>query len=341
MSIVSNGIILVYYFFLFERLGEYAVYGLCLAFLVGWVAQAVIQMPFLKKNDFDFRIRFAVRDPALKQIALLTLPVMAASWIGPVNLLVNGKAVNMYGGVYDYTAIHFAYVLFSIVSGVFVLSVANVIFPELSRKAANHDTVGYQDTLRDTLRSLFFFLLPMTFGLMAVSTALIRFLYYGGLFTETAVETTGNALFFFALGTVGYGVQIVLSRACYARQDGRTPMLAALLAIVLNLGLSLLLAKPMGASGVALASSVSISVSAALMFVLYYRKGYMIVTTEWQTAIVKMLVLSVVMGFGVYFALPYLHVLIISLIGAVFYFVGARLWGLNEMKNIKRFFKNM
>lgn len=335
MSVASNGIILVYYFFFFDRFG---LYGLCAAFLIGWGSQIVIQIPFLRKNQFSFRFRFDFKHPALRQIGALTLPVMAASWVGPVNLMINGKAVNMYGQAYDYTAINFAYVLFSIISGVFVLSVANVIFPVLSRQAAVDDTRGFNDTLQSTFRSLLFFLLPMTFGLMALSTPIIRLLYYGGLFNNTAVQVTGNALFYFSLGTVGYGLQIVLSRVCYARQDGRTPLAAALTAIAINAALSFWLVSDRGAGGVALASSIAITAGAAVMLVFYAYKGYIRFSGGLWLDTGKMLVLSLAMFGAVYLLTPHLNIWLVVAVGAALYLGLARLCGLREMRNLKGFF---
>jgi putative peptidoglycan lipid II flippase len=336
MSVASNGIILLYYLLFFDRFG---VVGLCVAFLIGWGSQALIQIPFLVKNKIRLRFRFNLKDPGLRQIGALALPVMAASWVGPVNLIVNGKAVLVSGGPYDYTAVNFAYVLFSIIGGVFVLSVANVIFPALSRKAAAGDGEGFRQTLMDTLRSLFFFLLPMSFGLMALSTPLVRFLFFGGLFTLSAVEVTGGALFYFSLGMVGYGLQIVLSRACYARRDGRTPMVAALTAIALNAALSFLLAPGMGANGVALASSVSASVGALMMLVVFARRRYILFTKDWLADTGKMLALSFLMFAAVAICVKLTHVFAAAALSAAVYLGGGRLLGLKEMRNVKRLFK--
>ncbi|MCL1888639.1 MAG: murein biosynthesis integral membrane protein MurJ [Kiritimatiellaeota bacterium] len=262
MSVVSNGIILVYYFFFIERFG---VYGLTAAFLIGWAAQALIQVPFLIKNKFPFRLKVDFKEEGLRRIGKLALPVMAASWVAPVNLLVNAKAsVNLYGGVYGVNAIHFSHNLYMIISGVFVLSVANVVFPALSRQAVA-DGELFRETLCGTLRSLFLFLLPIMFGLAALSTPIIRLVYQVGRFGEAAVSVTAEALLFYSFGILGCGLQILLTRACYALQDGRTPLYSSLAAIALNAVLSFTLAPRMGVAGPALASAVSITAAALIL----------------------------------------------------------------------------
>lgn len=293
MSVVSNGIILIYYFFFVDRFG---VYGLCVAFLFGWASQFVIQIPFLIRQKFQFRFRFNLRDPGLRQIAALALPVMVASWVGPVNLLVNAKAaINLYGGEFGYYGIHYANNLYTIISGVFVLSVANVIFPQLSKQEAVGDGEGFSDTLRQTLRGLCFFLLPMTFGLMAVSRPLVSLVYESGLFNGVAVEKTAQALFWFSWGIVGYGLQIVLSRACYALRDGRTPLWSAVAAMLINAVLSFTLAPVLEIAGPALASSVSISVAAVIMLWVLMRRGAVVWTRAIGWDLLKMAVAAVFM----------------------------------------------
>ena len=343
MSIVSNGIILVYYFFFIDRFG---VYGLAVAFLVGWGAQGLIQLPFLIKHKFKFRFRFNLKDPGLRQIGKLALPVLISSWIVPINIMVNANAASgLYGGEFGVNAIYFAHGLFAIVSGVFVLSVANVIFPKLSRQAAAMDESGFSQTVNETVRVLLFFLLPLTFGLMALSQPLVELVYGGGLFGDTAVQITGTALFYFSIGVVGYGLLIVLSRACYATFDGRTPIIAAVVAIATNVVLSFSLAPYLEIVGPALAAVISQTLGAAILVVALTRKGVL----KWPRAtvveIVKMLFCAGLMLVVILFILRTIadyHVVlqlgVTGIAGVVVYFGFAWVVRIKEMSWVTKFF---
>ena len=337
MSIVSNGIILIYYFFFIERFG---VYGLAVAFLIGWGAQGLIQIPFLVKHKFRFRFRLDWKDPGLRQIGALTLPVLAASWIVPINVMVNVRAsAGLYGGEFGVNAIQYAHSLYTIISGVFVLSVANVIFPKLSRQAANDDNNGFSDTINETVRVLFFFLLPLTFGIMALSQPLVGLIFGRGLFGVRAVEITGTALFYFAPGILGYGLLIVLTRACYARQDGRTPILAAVAAIAVNGILSFALAPTMYIAGPALASAVGNSLGALILVVSLTQKHVLKWTARALGDLLKMFVLAVVMFITVFVAggfvvdMPLvLQVILPAAVGGTVYLGFSALLGVKEMR---------
>jgi putative peptidoglycan lipid II flippase len=296
----------------------------------------LIQVPFLIKHKFGFRFRFNLRDPALAQIAALALPVAAATWVGPVNLLVNGKAVNVFGGRYDYNAIQYANNLYTVASGVFVLAVANVVFPLFAKQAAADDDAAFTRTLGGTLRGLLFFLVPLTAGFMALASPIVRLIHEGGLFGAEALAVTSRALFWFSPGIIGYGLQIVLSRACYALRDGRTPAIAAVIAIAINAAASFTLTPALGVAGPAIASSVSISAAAAYILARLARGGYLRITRGAVLTVCKIAALSLVMLAAVlpcreFFAaapggsvlMRFAAALVPAAIGAGVYFAGA------------------
>ncbi len=270
MSVVSNGIIIVYFLFFIDRLG---VYGLCAAYLLGWGSQIVIQIPFLIKNKFRFKFFINLRDEGFKQILRLMLPVMISTWVAPINILVNVKAAaRLYDGKQGPNALTYANTLYTVITGVFILSIANVIFPELSKLTANNDDESFGDVMQSTVRNLIFMLVPMTFGLLALCTPIVR-IYERNEFTAASTLITSKALFFFAFGICGFGLQTILSRGFYACKDGKTPLFTGILAIVLNAVLSFTLVNYLEVGGPALASSVSITVSSAVMLYIMYRKN--------------------------------------------------------------------
>jgi len=301
MSVATNGIILIYFFFFIDYFG---IYGLAVAFVIGWGMQLLIQVPFLVKQKFRLRW-FKVapwRDEGIRQIAQLSLPVMVATWVGPVNLWVNSRAASsLNDGGHSFNAIIYANSLYVVIAGLFILSLANVLLPKLSRFAVSEDWDGFASFLRGRLRGLFFLLFPTTFGLMAIAEPLVRLVYEDGLFQEKSVAVTSTALFFFSLGITGFGLQSILSRACYALQDGRAPLITGIIAMAVNLVLSFTLAPIMEIGGIALASSIAISTAAVGLFVMLRRKmpNHSLWTREMTLDAVKMLAMSIIMYLAV------------------------------------------
>lgn len=263
LSVVSNGILILYYIFFNEKFG---IYGLTIAFLIGWAMQAVMQIPSLHQRGYRYRPDFHFRDEGLKKILRLMLPVMVSTWIQPINFLINMRfASQLAQGELGGTTLEYANNLYTIIVGVFVLAIANLVFPKFSRMT--EDKKGFAKAVRGTLKSMLFLLIPMTAGLMALSHPLVQVIYERGKFDPTATTMTATALFFFAVGMAGYGIQTILSRAFYAHQDGKTPFYSGVVSIFVNALLCWLLIKPMGIGGLALAAAVSSMASAAVLLV--------------------------------------------------------------------------
>ncbi len=264
ISVVSNLIIIIYYLFLFDYFG---VYGLSVAFLIGWGMQAVVQIPSLRKKDYKFRFSMDLKNEGIHKVMKLMIPVMVSTWVQPIILMINSRyASSLYdgGGV---TMLDLANDMYLIIAGVFVLSVTNVIFPKLAKQSASDDASGFISTVRSSTQISLFFIIPMMAGLMALSREVIDLIYGGGEFGASDISLTSEAMFFISLGMVGYALQNILCRVYYARQDGRTPLVAGVISIVVNIISAKLLVGPMSIAGLGLASAISSTVYAVVLLV--------------------------------------------------------------------------
>lgn len=294
ISVVSNGVIILYFLTLNQKFG---IYGLAVAFLVGWLLQALIQLPALRRKGFQYRPGFDLRSEGMSKVFALMVPVMVSTWVQPINLTINCRfGSQLYDGA-GVTAIELSTNLYLIIAGVFVLSVTNVIFPKLSRLTAGGQQGEFQQTLISTMRGCLFFILPMAAGLMVVSQPLVEFIYGGGQFDSFAVDITAKALFWVSLGMVGYAVQNVLSRAYFARQDGRGPLVAGILSIGANVILCLVLTGPLKVAGLAIASSASATIYAILLDLPLERRGEgFLLQPAFLKELGKMMVSTIVMA---------------------------------------------
>ncbi|MCI9310700.1 MAG: murein biosynthesis integral membrane protein MurJ [Lawsonibacter sp.] len=270
MSAVSNGAIILYFFTLDAKLG---IYGLAGAYLLGWLLQAVIQVPPLGRLGFQYRPGFDFRSEGMKKVFALMGPVMVSTWVQPINQAINGRfGSRLYGGA-GMSALEYASNLYLVIAGTFILSVTNVIFPRLSRLTAGGHEGEFQNTIRQTLGVCLFLVLPMSAGLTAVARPLISLIYGGGAFDAFSTEITASALAWMSLGMTGYAVQNILSRAYFARQQGRVPLIAGGGAILVNLLLCRALTHRFQVAGLALSSAIAATVYALLLLLPLQRSG--------------------------------------------------------------------
>jgi len=341
LSAASNAVIILYYVFFVRRFG---VVGLAVAFLLGWAVQVLIQLPSLRR--FGYRWSPLLRHDGLRKIFRLAGPVLVSTWVQPLNLTVATRyASHIEGGA---SALEYANTLYTIVAGVFVLSVANVIFPEMSRHAAHEDEAAMGKSISGTLGAMLFLLTPMAAGLAVLARPVVRLLYEWGNWGSASTELTAGALTFLSLGMLGYGVQIILSRAFYAEQQGRTPLIAGAASVLANILLCQLLIGPMGLRGLALASAASLVLPALILLVAAARRHRGALSRSAAIDFAKMLACTLVMGAAVHVAQAALAdrvgdglaaraVLVLgpTLLGAAVYFILAVLTRVSTISQIK------
>ena len=289
MSAASNLVIIVYFLFFDHTFG---IYGLAGAYLLGWLLQGLIQLPSLKATGYRFQPMCAIGSEGMRKVFAL----MVSTWVQPINLVINSRfGSRLYDGA-GVSAMEYSNNLYLVIAGTFILSITNVIFPRLSRLTAGGKESAFRDTIRQTVHSSLYFVLPMSAGLMAVSRPLISFLYGGGEFDDFAVGITSSALIFLSLGMAGYAVQNILSRAYFARQDGKTPLVAGGVSILVNIALCMVLTGPFQVAGLAFSSAVSSTVYALLLLLPMQRRGEGVLDRTMGLDLVKMLLAAAVTG---------------------------------------------
>ncbi len=343
MSCVSNIILILYFYCLDE---SYGIYGLAVAFLVGWMAQALIQIPDLKAVGFRYKANFSAKTPEMKQVLRLMAPVMVSTWVQPINLTINSRfASHLYEGA-GVSMIEIATNLYLIIAGVFILSITNVIFPRLTKLSVEGQSEDFRNTLRETLRISLFFTLPMTAGLVVVAEPLVGLLYGGGEFDETAITHTAAALRWITLGMAGYGVQNIITRGFFAKEDGKTPLVAGLCTIGTNLILCAVLVDVLAVEGLAMASGISSTVYGLVMLLMLQKKEGGILTKEFLLDLGKMICVSVSMVFWadllLQSALVYGKIIALActaFVGILGYGILCALLQIKEMKTIIQFIR--
>lgn len=295
LSAASNGIIILYYLLFCRKFG---IYGLAWAFLLGWAVQALMQMPWLHKNQFHYRPY--LRHPALKNVFTLMLPVMVSTWIQPVNQLISTRFASFLFEGAGASAMEYANTLYTMVAGILVLSITNVMFPEMSRLSSVGQDEELGKLIGGTLRGMLFLLLPMTAGLMLLSEPLVRLLYQYKTWDAFSTQITARALCFMSLGMVGYGIQNILSRAFYAQQNGKVPMISGAVSIVVNLVLCLVLSNRLDVAGLAIATAASSAVSAILLLIPTLRRYPKMMNRQFWSGMLKMLLCTAAMAVAVW-----------------------------------------
>jgi len=232
------------------------VYSLALGVLIGGMGQFLFQLFPFYRLGLRLRLHFRFwREPGFRKVVRLMLPVTFALAVSQLNTLVDRLIASTCreGAV---SALYFADRLMELPLGVFGVAISTVILPSLSQSIQEEKVEKWQDTLLEGFRLVIFVMLPITVFLMLFRGDLVKMVYQRGVFGFEATSMTSEALLFYALGLPAFSLVHLFTRAFYSLQDTYTPVKIGMLVVGCNVILDFILARFMGFSGLALATSL-------------------------------------------------------------------------------------
>ena len=299
ISLVSNVAVIIYLLFFNDKFG---LYGLAFAMVLGWILQALVQVPSLIKKGYIFKPSFDFKDEGIKQVFILALPILVSSWVQPISVLVNKKYASYINGGLAVSGLDYANRLYIIIVGVFAFGITNYIFPSLSRMCESGDKEGFAAVMKQSMRIMLLIIAPVMAGMMLLSPHIISLIYERGEFNAESVKMTSTALFYYSIGMIPYGINEISNKCFYAMKNGKSPMIASIFGIVTTCTLSCLFVRVFGFGIGALALSAAISaiiVSVILLFIMN-KKVYKIFDKKIFVFIIKIIISTLIMALIAY-----------------------------------------
>lgn len=242
----------------------WGIYALAAGAVAGSAVHLLVQLPELVRRGLRYRPVLRWRDPGLIHIVGLVLPRMLGLLFIHLNLVVNTNLISRLapGSV---SAFEYGFRLMLLPVSLCGQALAIAAFPTFSAQAEAGAFREIQETFARLLRLVVFLALPAAVGLYLLRIPLIQVLYQRGSFTEDSTQMVAHALQFFLLGLPAYAVVEVAVRAFYAFHDTRTPVVAGVLIVLLNIGLSIWWIRHLDFGGPALANSVATTAEMILL----------------------------------------------------------------------------
>ncbi len=247
------------------------VYGVAIGVVIGAIGFLLLEIPGLVRSGMRYSISFDLRTPGVSEVGRLLAPRL----IGQAAFQLNFVAVTNLAwrtGDQSVSALNYAWQLLMLPHGVLALSVSTVILPTLSRLWQVGDTAAFRATLGNALRPLLFLSLPAAVILFAFRVPIVQTLFQTGAFSAESTSLVAAPLAFLAAGLVSYALVEALTRAFYAMHDTRTPVIAGIGIVALNILIGVALLDRMGYLGLALALSLSTTVEAVILIVVLGRR---------------------------------------------------------------------
>jgi putative peptidoglycan lipid II flippase len=277
--------------------------GLSLGVLVGGALQLLVQIPVLYKKGFRLKLFRSFKHPQAKVIARLMLPRLLSSAIYQLNNFVDsifGSLLRIVGegGV---AGLYFAYRLILFPLGIFSNSLSQALLPTFSAQALEVNYDRLRSSLSFGLRATFFVILPSSVIFMVLSGQIVSTIFGGGKFDTYSASVTAEVLFFYSIGLFAYASTKILQSCFFALKDTITPTKISALSLILNIILNSLLIFPLKLSGIALATSISGTISCLILFFILKKRISPFKAEAVYSSFLKILMASIGMGIVCYF----------------------------------------
>ncbi len=244
----------------------YGVYGVAASVAVGAVGHVAVQIPGLIRSGLRFRPSLDLRIAGLSQVGRLLLPRV----IGQAAFQINFIAVTWFAsraGEGRVAALNYAWQLLMLPHGVVALSISTVIFPTMARQFERGEIGALRQTFGQAVRPLLFLTLPASVLLFLLRVPIVQTLFQSGAFSGQSTKLVADPLALLAMGLGSYALVEVLTRAFYAMQDTRTPVIAGIVIIIANIALSAAFVGRWGHTALAMSLSLTTTYEALILLV--------------------------------------------------------------------------
>ena len=240
--------------------------------VAGTMLQLLLPLPWLRGRDGRLRLALDLRDPMVKQVFKLMVPVMLGLGLINVNAVIGTVvAAKWLDPTIAPSAIDKAFRIYMLPQGMFSVAVATVLFPSLARLATRGDMDGFRDTISRGLRQINFLLIPAAMISVVLAEPIVRLLYERGAFEPDQTHVVAGALAAFSIGLTFNGMMLMLNRGFFSLQAPWIPTVVALANLALNVTLYAVFYR-VGVWGIPLAISLANIAGVAMLLVALRRR---------------------------------------------------------------------
>lgn len=267
---------------------------LCSGVLLGGFLQMIVPAAVLMR--LGWRPRFDLRpDEKVTEIARLMGPTVIGSAIYLINIVVQ-RVIGLSLNDSAAAVLNLSNRVMELPIGVFAAAIATVVFPLIARHAARGDFGALGADYHKGMRLVLLLNIPAAAGMALLSEPITRVLFQRGAFQESDTLLMTPILAIYAAGLPFLSYTSLALRGFYALKDTATPVRAAALSFVVNLGLGLLAMRWNSTAGLAAAGNLAVVAQAVFLQVKLTRRSPELAFAPIVRSLVKILAATAIMG---------------------------------------------
>ena len=247
-------------------------FGLAVGVLLGGAIQFLFQIPFMAKGGMLVKPKWDWHHPGVVKIRTLMIPALFGVSVSQINLLLD-TFIASFLQTGSISWLYYSDRLLEFPLGLFGIAIATVILPSLSSSHVSKSGDHFAKTIDWGIRMVCLLGFPAMLGLIVLAEPMLRVLFMRGEFDMQDVSMASMSLFAYGSGLLSFMMVKVLAPGYYARQDTKTPVKFGIIAMVSNMVLNIIFAVPFGYVGLAIATSISATLNAGMLWFGLYKQG--------------------------------------------------------------------
>ncbi|WP_213086691.1 murein biosynthesis integral membrane protein MurJ [Savagea serpentis] len=250
----------------------YGIFSVVYGFGFGTIVGVVIQLYYLMRSNYEWRLQFKLTPDFKKTFFLLLIPALLHSAVGQINLFVDRSfASNTVDAAATY--LNNASLIASIPHAIFATTIVAIIFTLLSEQ---HDNIEqFRKIVFKGLQISALTLLPIAVGLLVLGESFISFVYERGKFTAEDTHRTYIVLLLYLPFVIFQGFQFILAKTIFTMQKTKLIFRVSMTTIVINWTLNYFLVDRFSYPALAVSTSiVTLYLFTMSLFIVYREIGF-------------------------------------------------------------------
>lgn len=272
------------------------VYAFVAGVWIGGIAQLVAQYLTMGRIAGVWAPRLDFRDPGIRKVFLLLIPVVLGQAAGEVNRFVGTLFAAGLPEAGTVRALFLADRVVQLPLSIFGVATSVAILPTLAKSRARGDNDEVRSVLLNGLRQSFFLVVPAMAGLIVLAQPIVRLMFEYRNFDAAATQMTATAVVIYAFGLLSFAWLKVCVTGFYAAQNTRIPVIVASASMLFNILLNFVLIGPLGYKGLAIATTISFSVNAIFLYLLLWQRVGPLYDAAFGSALIRMVCAAVLMA---------------------------------------------
>lgn len=254
-GITFNLVFIIYLIFFSQYFG---VEGLMVAGIIAVISQIILLWKPIFKGGYKYKFQILLKDRLLLRFNTFMFPVLLGVGVNEVNLVIdNAIGSTLQSGTV--AELNYANDIITFFIMLIIVALVTAIFPVLSERFRDDDEEMISKSFGYSLKILILASIPLAIIFMTLSEPLVRLFYQRGEFSLQDTISTARILIFYAPAVIGMSLLILLNRIFYAVNSVITPVIIGIVGLASNAVLSILFARFLGSAGIALGTTISVS----------------------------------------------------------------------------------